>query len=937
MTINKKEMKKIIITPETHWDREWYLPFQEYRAKLVLLMDTLLDILQKDPDYKNFTLDGQTVPLEDYLEVKPNKESLIKKYIAEGRISVGPMYILPDIYLVSGEAMIRNLMLGHNIGNKYGRVMKAGYIPDPFGHFAQMPQILSGFEIDSILFARGFGDEFEKLNLDMEFLWQAPSKAAEIIGIHLIKGYGSLAHLDDTIDPTTKKYENALKRMYRTIRDIDVYTCTNAIILNNGSDHLFPQPHLPEVIQQWNEKYSDEVGVAEQADFEKYLKLVKENNPELKPYQGELHGGKYNYLLSGVLSTRMWIKLWNKLCETRLERYTEPFATITWLLDEEYEYPKDYIWTAWRWLLKNHPHDSICGCSVDYVHDVDMKARFGWAEQIGLEIFKNSAISLSKLIKFDTLEGERFPVFVYNPCPRERSTLVTLKLVSDENMLKIIPPEMFTITDADGNEIFNVAVGEDIEERFLRFGETAFSLNFIAENLPPLGIRTYYLVPGEEQTIKEEELENKVIEGEEKVRNFIENKYYKIFINKNGSFDVFDKEEKVWFKEQGIIEDVGDWGDEYDFSGPRKDQTDKYIASVDFVQQMDVMNYGIGSSFRIYYELALPLALKENRKSRTKETIINPVEVYVSLNAVEKIVYVDVSIYNNSNDHRLRMLFPSGMTAKGNKVDADGHFMVVSRDIDLPPKNGTADWSQPPVPTHHQNNFVSITDGTHSFSVFNNGLPEYEAIKQPDGTVILAVTLLRSVGWLSRGDFKSRSNNAGPPIPTPGAQCHGLNTCTLGVHSGKGNWLESKTHLKADEFACMPEIINPISLNQQMRMHDTYSLREINMGNNIQPGNNIDSEFSICELQGDAFLLTSFKRADRNNEEFIVRLVNMTDKKQKGQIKLLKNIESAEIVNLYEEKPSENNPVKAEIEHIEGQIIEFLADPHVILSIAIKF
>ncbi|KKM63808.1 hypothetical protein LCGC14_1507780, partial [marine sediment metagenome] len=120
-------------------------------------MDKLLDILRTDPDYKNFTLDGQIIPLEDYLEVRPERKEEITKYVKEGRLSIGPMYVLPDEFLVSGESLIRNLMLGHQIGRRFGKVMKAGYIPDPFGHIAQLPQILQGFEIPSVLFWRGFG------------------------------------------------------------------------------------------------------------------------------------------------------------------------------------------------------------------------------------------------------------------------------------------------------------------------------------------------------------------------------------------------------------------------------------------------------------------------------------------------------------------------------------------------------------------------------------------------------------------------------------------------------------------------------------------------------------------------------------------------------------------------------------------------------------
>ncbi|MCJ7649879.1 MAG: glycoside hydrolase, partial [Candidatus Lokiarchaeota archaeon] len=203
----------IIIVPETHWDREWYLTFQEYRAKLVLLMDKLLNILKTDPSYRNFMLDGQVIPLEDYLEVRPDLEKEIKTYVMENRLSIGPMYVLPDEFLVSGESLIRNLQIGYQLSQKFGRVMKAGYIPDPFGHIAQLPQILSGFELPAVLFWRGFGNEFEDNDLNVEFWWNAPGNAASILGVLLILSYGSVA--DISTKKIDGKYKAAFSKMKR--------------------------------------------------------------------------------------------------------------------------------------------------------------------------------------------------------------------------------------------------------------------------------------------------------------------------------------------------------------------------------------------------------------------------------------------------------------------------------------------------------------------------------------------------------------------------------------------------------------------------------------------------------------------------------------------------------------------------------------------------
>ena len=284
----------IIIVPETHWDREWYISFQEFRARLVIMMDKLITILKTDPNYKSFTLDGQTILLEDYCEVMPEMKDVIKEFVKEGRLSIGPMYVLPDEFLVSGESLIRNLMIGHQIGREYGGIMKAGYIPDPFGHIAQIPQILKGFEIPSILFWRGFGNEYEENKLNMEFLWNAPGKAASILAIHLVFGYGSLGALNTK--KTNGEYKKALKTINYLVKKFENHIATPNILLNNGSDHHEALPEIPEIVKQWNKLHPEARMV--QADFEYYINKVLESNPKLKEFQGELRGGRYANLLS---------------------------------------------------------------------------------------------------------------------------------------------------------------------------------------------------------------------------------------------------------------------------------------------------------------------------------------------------------------------------------------------------------------------------------------------------------------------------------------------------------------------------------------------------------------------------------------------------------------------------------------------------------------
>ena len=160
----------LVVVPHTHWDREWHRTHEEFRYRLVGLMDGLLDLLERDTRYRHFTLDGQAVVLDDYLEVRPEARDRIEKLVGAGRLLVGPWYVLPDEWLVSGEALIRNLRLGLARAGALGGAMPIGYVPDQFGHVGQLPQIFAGFGLDSAVLWRGVGREVE----ETLFTWEAP-------------------------------------------------------------------------------------------------------------------------------------------------------------------------------------------------------------------------------------------------------------------------------------------------------------------------------------------------------------------------------------------------------------------------------------------------------------------------------------------------------------------------------------------------------------------------------------------------------------------------------------------------------------------------------------------------------------------------------------------------------------------------------------------
>ena len=919
----------IIIVPETHWDREWYLPFQEFRARLVIMMDKMLNILKNDPDYKSFTLDGQTIPLEDYLEVRPEKKEEIKKYVKEGRLSIGPMYVLPDEFLVSGESLIRNFMIGYQISRKFGRVMKAGYIPDPFGHIAQLPQIIQGFEIPSILFWRGFGNEFEENKLKMEFTWNAPCKAASILGIYLIYGYGSLERLNGK--KIKGEYKTALRTIKRRVQDFQKHIATPNILLNNGSDHHEARPEIPEIIKQWNKTHPDELMV--QGDFEYYVNKVLESNPKLKEFQGELRGGRYAHLLSGVFSARIWIKQRNTAIEYLYEKFSEPLSTITWLLDKhkKFNYPKDYILTGLKWLQKNAPHDSICGCSIDEVHN-EMKIRFDWAEQIANEVYKNSFLYLAELIVIQNEDDWKNVLIVYNPLPWQRKDIVEFttssRKLSDDKF-----PYNLKLTDFEGKNIEYQYHTVEEKPRFGRKLGISHKFSFLAE-VPACGYTLYYVHPVESQQVFPLEDNTFIIR-----REFLENEFYRIDISSDGFISLVDKESGTSYEKICEFEDVGDWGDEYDYSGPLENQTNITYTTEDAAvfERSIYMDGPTQKTLKLRLNLRLPYSLTEDRYNREDWLGDNKITIFISLYKSIKRIDFKIELENNSKDHRIRVLFPTKI--KSDTVYADGHFYVVPRSVKLPIAD---DWVQYPLPTNHQKDFVSVSDKSRTFAVLNKGLPEYEAVINKDNTITFAITLLRCIEWLSRNDFKTRTSHAGPGYKTPGAQCLDNHIFEISLTtSSKSSWLESKIHQRGKELNNPLKTLFPNMVRNPIRVSDKLFLRQSGI-DSFFPINSptevksyLPPDLSFLEIDNNRVILSALKKSEEGNY-LIVRVFNISPNPQNAKLTFFKEISitSVKIVNLLEEVPK--NEIKAKIISHSHNELKISLEPHVIVTFQIE-
>lgn len=875
------------VISHTHWDREWYLTFQEYRMRLVKVLDRVIKYLKEEPEFKHFMLDGQTSALEDYLEVRNNVKEEIRELVARGKLLVGPWFTQPDEALASSEALVRNLLIGHRIAEQFGRVMKVGYLPDTFGHVAQIPQILRGFNIDNVVFMRGLGDEGEKLGF--EFIWKAPN-GDKVTAIHLINGYCNanmigaklatysaqiweapigwksvfldLYYSEPDVDP-----EEAIKRMEQMAEKILPTTKSRILLLMNGCDHMPPQRGITKVIREANNSGKFEL---KHSTLEEYISEVKKFQDKMLEHEGELRGARFHPLLASSISSRMYLKQMNYQAQAILEKYAEPLATIAKMYG--FEYPAILLLEAWKEILRNHAHDSIYGTGIDPLHK-ENETRFLRAIEIGTNVAYDSIRFLSNLLNFEEDKHAVTSLLVFNPHPYYLTEKVSAFLPIERGSYKCI--------DEKGNEVKAIAENEE------SYWITGNKLEFIAKDIPPLGFKLFRVYNA---TSKVEKSNNEPF--------VIENEYFRIFADprKGGMLKIEDKENGKVLEGLNIFVDDGDVGDEYNYSPPK--EFNKIITSEESEASIEVLRSEVKQTFLIKTVMKIPKCAEGQKRS--SELVEIPINVLVDLFKGKRRIDVKVSLENVAEDHRLRVKFSSGLKAEYSY--ADSQFYVQKRSIR--PLSEGRNWVELPPTTHPQLSWVDVNDENYGLMIASKGLPEYE-VKEEKGATIY-ITLFRAVGWLSRGDLATRKGHAGPQIATPEAQCKRRFVFEYSIIPHKGNWFDSRAYKEAYGFVYPPLYVVPVKGNMETKQ----SLLA-----------------SYLKLEPDSLVLTAFKKAE-DTEWIVTRFFNISGESVDAKIITGFSFKEAWKANLNEE------PLTKVADS--GREVKVNVKPHEIVTIIFK-
>lgn len=830
--------RTFVVVSHTHWDREWYRPFEAFRVRLVRMLDGLLDLLDRDPGYRHFVLDGQTIVLDDYLEVRPERRADIQRLVKAGRLLIGPQYVLPDEFLIGGESWVRNLQIGIRSAREFGPVMMVGYSPDAFGHIAHLPAILRGFGIDCVVLWRGVGREATT----SEFLWRAPD-GSEVLVLHLPLGYGIASRLPD--EP------QALRNLLASLRgQLQPLATTRYVLLPNGTDHSEPQEALPQILRTANELFDDAEFV--HGHYPMLIEAIRRELAEdgLPQFQGELRSSQRAHILAGVLSARMWIKQRYQQCEDLLARYAEPLVAWAHLLrlenGEPGKGPSDQalLRRAWKLLLQNAPHDSICGCSIDQVHE-EMRPRFDRCQQIAEAVLYRSQRYIADLASRPG--GTSVVVFNSEGGPRTDFCTVRLPLEDAHARSGKLP---VSLVDAAGREVPLQLLGRglpsttDARPDGRPPGRGRVVAGFVAADVPAYGYRAYRVEYGEGR---------QEIRG---TRREIANEFFRVTADPaDGTLTVTDLRTGAILGGLNRFVDGGDRGDEYTYCPPSNDDL---IDRPSRAARIRVLERGPARwTLEVAQTYSLPARVTEDRESRSPQRagcrIVSRASLYPRVARID----IETEVDNRARDHRLRVHFPSGV--RTDQTHAEQHFGVLRRALAPPEDDGTS--LETPVGTYPQKSFVDVSDGQRGLAVANRGLPEYEALQERDGTVTIAPTLLRCVGWLSRTDLRTRRGPAGPSLEAPGAQMLGRWTFHYSLIPHAGGW--EMSFQEAHRFA--------------------RPLKAVRAG----PGaGGLPPDGSLLEIEPPDLVLSSLKTGE-DGRGVVVRVYNTSGAPQEGRLRLL--------------------------------------------------
>lgn len=894
-------MKTFAVISHTHWDREWYFPLEIFRMKLVDLIDHCLLTLEKYPTYI-FHLDAQTIILEDYLLVRTQKRNILKNYISEGRLCVGPWYVQNDFYLTSGESTVRNLLIGTKIAEEFGFCTKVGYAPDQFGNISQLPQIFMNFGINNFLFGRGLtkfqideNGNRNRLQPPSEFYWMG-SDGSKILAIHMPFWYNNAQRFSENIEVAKLLVE-------MTEKNFTNIASTPFLLMMNGVDHLEIQDNLLPILDNLNSGFTDKI--ITQYKMDNYIDDVQNyiaiNNLDLWTHEGQLHMGSDGELLKGTLSSRNYLKIANVKAQNMIENQLEPLYSMLTISGFKNSYPHDYLEYLWKELIKNHPHDSICGCSCDKVHQ-HMEDNFSRLFESCDELLRKGMFLAAEHMITKCMHKDDYLIIVANTIELEFTGFVrvTLDFPIAENI------ECFEIFDMKNNPIefsiiskehtikdlftpLNLPGAIDITryEIYLKLNNVSgFSFNSynvkkqdsIKANISVSNNRLIYSANDESSyRFKNDELKlqshNHFINSKTPDDFVLENEHLSITISQNGLVNLLNKETGILCTNILDFEETADRGDSYIYF---KTDDSPIIAST-FDADVSIIEFNdFSKRCRIVRNMIVPADYDFVCLSRSKEMVTCVIEIILSLEYNSKFLLVEYVINNKAKCHRIRALVNTNIIS--HESIADIPFDII-RNNDFSHFPGTMSRVLP------NTSFALIENDVYGMAVLTEGTHEYEHMSDNS---TLAFTLVRSTGVICR-DGATIKAVGGKQWECPENQCIREMKGRFAIMPFTGNHITANIPRSAKSFRNPPlpyftscdnkkfaagrSAVQDSGLEECFHLPDPYE--------NITINNNT----SFITVEGDGIVITAIKQTE-DLKSIIVRFVNLNDIEVNASIKI---------------------------------------------------
>lgn len=899
------ENKAYVVT-HTHWDREWRYPIWENRQYLIDMIDELLEILDTQPEYSCFLMDGQSVIIEDYLEFKPENREKVEGYIKAGKIDVGPWYTLPDLYPVCGESLVRNLLKGDRLSKKLGRRLEVAHESFGWGQTAQFPQIYKGFGLDFVVVAKNVSKDRCP---NCEFLWEAPDGTkvfATRLGEHARANFfmnaflaittdkdynsneyfmrlgkdGQVYHEADgkgfwedyfVIQDNGKIHENRLKDAVRLAwESMNDTVLSDKRILMNGSDSSTAQPQLVEIIKKSQELFPElELKLSTLEEYvDEFKKSVDES--KLRTIKGELRDGPAYKCSANALATRPNIKILNKKVENSIFKTAEPLSMM------EEKYNRAFLDKAVDYLLLSHPHDSINGVTQDKTAN-DTMYRLNQALELAETVSNTACKNIVKNIDFSGYADEDILLVLFNTLPCKRNEIVKLYIDFPQSM-NVWEFELY-----DGDKKLNMQVlsrdevvtpVSNLHTRPLPYEVDRFEVIVETGNLPAMGYKTI-------KAVKTKDLNRKTVfwhdmrkfTGKELITgvNTMENDFLAVCVETNGTLTITDKANGKVFSGLNYFEETGDQGDYWIYYPPYHNKTFN----------------SLGANAEIWYEengeLSATIAAKvkmnvpafgivnknmvQGKSCRSEELTELEIVTYYTLKKDAKAVEVKTQIHNTAKDHRMRVVFDTGI--KTETACSAGHFYVDERST-IP----QGEKYYPEMQTLPKGYYTTLKNEEAGFSFIDNSTCEYEADK--DGR--LAITLFRGVRNIICTEFRS----AGAFPHEDGGQSLGVLTFEYLLHP----FTENDTAMLAERISA------PVKTVQTCKGLGTKSDKR-----------------SLLEIP-EELVMTAYKKAEDRNAK-VIRLFNPTAQTVKGTIS--GEFIKARLLNLNEEYLSDLDVTELEV------------------------